>query len=129
MAFIDIAGIDKSFGSFKALSGIELAIAEREFITFLGPSGCGKTTMLRTLAGFLTPDRGSIHVAGQLLSSQQAVVPPEERRMGMVFQNYAVWPHMSVFENVAFGLRLQKLARAEIAERVGRVLGAVGLEG
>jgi ABC-type Fe3+/spermidine/putrescine transport system ATPase subunit len=129
MAFIDVAGIDKSFGSFKALSGIELAIAEREFITFLGPSGCGKTTMLRTLAGFLTPDRGSIHVAGQLLSSQQAVVPPEERRMGMVFQNYAVWPHMSVFENVAFGLRLQKLTRAEIAERVDRVLGAVGLEG
>lgn len=129
MAFIEIAGIDKSFGSFKALSGIELAIAEREFITFLGPSGCGKTTMLRTLAGFLTPDRGTVHVAGQLLSSQQAVVPPEERRMGMVFQNYAVWPHMSVFENVAFGLRLQKLARTEIAERVARVLGAVGLEG
>jgi ABC-type Fe3+/spermidine/putrescine transport system ATPase subunit len=129
MAFIDIAGIDKSFGKFKALSGIDLAIAEREFMTFLGPSGCGKTTMLRTLAGFLTPDRGSIHVAGQLLSSEQAVVPPEERRMGMVFQNYAVWPHMSVFENVAFGLRLQKLARAQIAERVDRVISAVGLEG
>jgi len=129
MAFIDIAGIDKSFGKFKALSGIDLTIAEREFMTFLGPSGCGKTTMLRTLAGFLTPDKGSIHVAGQLLSSQQAVVPPEERRMGMVFQNYAVWPHMSVFENVAFGLRLQKLARAEIAERVDRIISAVGLEG
>jgi iron(III) transport system ATP-binding protein len=129
MAFIDIAGVDKSFGSFKALSGIELAIAEREFITFLGPSGCGKTTMLRTLAGFLKPDRGSIHVAGRLLSSQQAVVPPEQRRMGMVFQNYAVWPHMSVLENVAFGLRLQKLARAEVAERVTRVLAAVGLQG
>ncbi|MGE0769894.1 MAG: ABC transporter ATP-binding protein [Hyphomicrobiaceae bacterium] len=129
MAFIEIAGIDKSFGSFKALNGIELAIAEREFVTFLGPSGCGKTTMLRTLAGFLTPDRGTIHVGGKLISSHQAVVPPEQRRMGMVFQNYAIWPHMSVFDNVAFGLRLQKVARSETAERVSRVLDAVGLMG
>ena len=129
MAFIEITGVDKQFGSFHALSGVKLAVAEREFITFLGPSGCGKTTMLRTLAGFLTPDRGTIHVAGRLLSSPQAVVPPEQRRMGMVFQNYAVWPHMSVFENVAFGLRLQKLARSDIKRRVGEVLSAVGLEG
>ncbi|MBN9262937.1 MAG: ABC transporter ATP-binding protein, partial [Hyphomicrobium sp.] len=129
MAFIDIAGIDKRFGSFKALSGIELAIEEREFVTFLGPSGCGKTTMLRTLAGFLTPDSGTIHVGGRLLSSPQAVVPPEHRRMGMVFQNYAVWPHMSVFENVAFGLRLLKVEGAEIGERVSRILDAVGLSG
>ncbi|WP_072385980.1 ABC transporter ATP-binding protein [Hyphomicrobium sp. CS1BSMeth3] len=129
MAFIDIAGIDKRFGSFKALSGIELAIEEREFVTFLGPSGCGKTTMLRTLAGFLTPDSGTIHVGGKLLSSPQAVVPPEHRRMGMVFQNYAVWPHMSVFENVAFGLRLLKVEGAEIGERVSRILDAVGLRG
>jgi len=129
MAFIDIAGIDKNFGAFKALSGIDLAIAEREFITFLGPSGCGKTTMLRSLAGFLTPDAGTIHVGGRQLSSPQAVVPPEQRRMGMVFQNYAVWPHMSVLENVAFGLRLQKASRADIELRVARVLAAVGLEG
>ena len=129
MAFIEISGVDKHFGSFKALSGVELAIAEREFITFLGPSGCGKTTMLRTLAGFLTPDRGTIRVAARLLSSPQGVVPPEQRRMGMVFQNYAVWPHMSVFENVAFGLRLQKLARPDIERRVGSVLSAVGLAG
>ncbi len=129
MAFIDIAGVDKRFGNFKALSGIELAIEEREFVTFLGPSGCGKTTMLRTLAGFLTPDKGTIHVAGKLLSSGQAVVPPEHRRMGMVFQNYAVWPHMSVFENVAFGLRLLKVNRAEVGERVARILDAVGLSG
>src|SRR6185503_2941133 len=129
MAFIDIADIDKRFGGFQALSRITLAIAEREFITFLGPSGCGKTTMLRTLAGFLTPDNGSIRVAGRLLSSPQAVVPPEQRRMGMVFQNYAIWPHMSVFENVAFGLRIDKMERAKIEERVARVLAAVGLEG
>ena len=129
MAFIDIAGIDKRFGSFQALIGVTLSIDEKQFITFLGPSGCGKTTMLRTLAGFLVPDRGSIAVAGQLLSSPEAVVPPEQRRMGMVFQNYAVWPHMSVFENVAFGLRIAKVARGELDERVARVLSAVGLEG
>jgi iron(III) transport system ATP-binding protein len=129
MAFIDIAGIDKRFGTFRALIGIDLAIAEREFITLLGPSGCGKTTMLRTLAGFLTPDSGTIEVAGRRLSSPQGVVPPEQRRMGMVFQNYAVWPHMSVFENVAFGLRIAKVGRDSIGERVARVLEAVGLEG
>jgi iron(III) transport system ATP-binding protein len=129
MTFINIAGIDKHFGAFKALSGIDLAIAEREFITFLGPSGCGKTTMLRTLAGFLAPDAGTIHVGGRQFSSPQAVLPPEQRRMGMVFQNYAVWPHMSVLENVAFGLRLQRTSRGDIELRVARVLAAVGLEG
>ena len=129
MAFIDIAGVNKRFGSFRALIGVDLAIEEREFITLLGPSGCGKTTMLRTLAGFLTPDSGTIQVAGRLLSSPQGAVPPEQRRMGMVFQNYAVWPHMSVFENVAFGLRITKEAQDQIGERVARVLAAVGLEG
>ena len=129
MPFLDISGIDKRFGSFNALSGIDLAIEEREFVTLLGPSGCGKTTMLRTLAGFLAPDAGSIHVSGRLLSSPNLVVPPEQRRMGMVFQNYAVWPHMSVFDNVAFGLRISRLERALIDERVARVLAAVGLEG
>jgi len=78
MAIIDIAGIDKRFGGFGALIGVDLAIAEREFITLLGPSGCGKTTMLRTLAGFLTPDSGTIEVGGHLLSSPQGVVPPEQ---------------------------------------------------
>jgi iron(III) transport system ATP-binding protein len=129
MAFIDIAGIDKRFGSFQALSNVSLSIDERQFITFLGPSGCGKTTMLRVLAGFLRPDRGSVRVGGELLSSPDAVVMPELRRMGMVFQNYAVWPHMTVFENVAFGLRIAKVAVRELDERVARVLAAVGLEG
>jgi iron(III) transport system ATP-binding protein len=129
MSFIEIAGIDKRFGRFRALIGVDLTIQEREFITLVGPSGCGKTTMLRTLAGFLTPDRGSIRVAGRVLSSPQGVMPPEQRRMGMVFQNYAVWPHMSVFENVAFGLRIAKVGRDRIPERVTRMLAAVGLEG
>jgi iron(III) transport system ATP-binding protein len=85
--------------------------------------------MLRTLAGFLTPDRGTVAVAGRLLSSPQGVVPPERRRMGMVFQNYAVWPHMTVLENVAFGLRIAKVDRQQMQERVTRVLAAVGLTG
>ncbi len=129
MAFIEIRDIGKRFGAFQALLGVNLTVAEREFITLIGPSGCGKTTMLRTLAGFLSPDRGTIHVEGHLFSSPQAVLPPERRRMGMVFQNYAVWPHMSVFDNVAFGLRIAKLGRSAIADRVARVLAAVGLEG
>jgi ABC-type Fe3+/spermidine/putrescine transport system ATPase subunit len=129
MAFIDIVGIDKRFGRVAALLAVDLAIEEREFITLLGPSGCGKTTMLRLLAGFLVPDAGRIELAGRRISSAQGVLPPEQRRMGMVFQNYAVWPHMSVFENVAFGLRIAKVGRGEITARVARVLAAVGLEG
>jgi len=129
MAFIEISGIGKQFGTFQALKSVSLSVAEREFVTFLGPSGCGKTTMLRTLAGFFRPDQGTIHVADRLMSSPQAIVPPEMRRMGMVFQNYAVWPHMSVFDNVAFGLRIGRLPNAEIGDRVVRMLDAVGLQG
>ena len=129
MAFIEISAIGKRFGSFQALRDINLSIAEQQFITFLGPSGCGKTTMLRTLAGLFLPDHGTIHVAGRLMSSPQASVPPEMRRMGMVFQNYAVWPHMSVFDNIAFGLRVARIPRAELVDRVMRVLDAVGLQG
>jgi ABC-type Fe3+/spermidine/putrescine transport system ATPase subunit len=129
MTFIEIRDLDKSFGSFPALKNINLAIAEKEFVTFLGPSGCGKTTMLRTLAGFLAPDRGTIHVDGRLLSSPAGIVPPQQRRMGMVFQNYAVWPHMTVLENVAFGLRIAKVDRRQVQDRVARVLKAVGLTG
>ena len=129
MAFIEISAISKRFGAFQALRDVSLSVAEREFVTFLGPSGCGKTTMLRTLAGFHAPDLGTIHVADRLMSSPQAITPPEMRRMGMVFQNYAVWPHMSVFDNVAFGLRTARVPGPEIATRVARMLEAVGLQG
>jgi ABC-type Fe3+/spermidine/putrescine transport system ATPase subunit len=129
MAHIVIENLNKSFGRHHVLKDVSLEIEEKEFVTLLGPSGCGKTTTLRLLAGFLTPDGGEILVGGQLLSSPRSAVPPERRRMGMVFQNYAIWPHMNVFENVAFGLRLAKIGRADIRERVARVLAAVGLEG
>ena len=129
MAFIEISDLGVAFGSFRALKGVNLDIAEKEFVTFLGPSGCGKTTMLRVLAGFLVPQQGTIRVAGRLLTSPAGVVPPEQRRMGMVFQNYALWPHMTVFENVAFGLRIAKVDRRQVQERVTRVLAAVGLTG
>ena len=129
MAHIQIDNLNKSFGHHHVLKDVSLDIEEKEFVTLLGPSGCGKTTTLRLLAGFLTPDEGEIRVSGQLLSSPKLTVPPERRRMGMVFQNYAVWPHMSVFDNVAFGLKLARIGRAEVDERVARVLAAVGLEG
>ena len=128
-AFIEINGLTKRFGTHTAVQDVNLNIAEREFVTFLGPSGCGKTTTLRMIAGFVTPDRGTIQVAGRVLSSPVEVVPPEQRRMGMVFQNYAIWPHMTVHGNVAFGLKLARISKRESAERVARILAAVGLEG
>jgi iron(III) transport system ATP-binding protein len=129
MAFITIEGLAKNFGAFQALAGINISIEEKEFVTFLGPSGCGKTTTLRLLAGFLAPNAGVIAVGGEVMSAPGRVVPPELRRMGMVFQNYAVWPHMSVLENVAFGLRYTKFERREHKTRVDQILAAVGLEG
>ena len=128
MAFIEISAISKSFVFFQALRDISLSVAEQEFVTFLGPSGCGKTTMLRTLAGFQRRLRNHSR-RDRLMSSPQAIVQPEMRRMGMVFQNYAVWPHMSVFDNVAFGLSVTRVPRAEIGTRVARMLEAVGLQG
>ncbi|MGH7103096.1 MAG: ABC transporter ATP-binding protein [Acetobacteraceae bacterium] len=129
MTLIAIERVSKWFGPLKVLKDVSIEISGREFVTFLGPSGCGKTTTLRLLAGFLTPDSGEIRVGSAVLSSPAGVVAPELRRMGMVFQNYAVWPHMSVFGNVAFGLELRRLTRHEIHERIARILAAVGLEG
>src|SRR5947207_15901363 len=117
MARIAIRGLSKSFdardGEVAAVDGIDLNIADNSFVTLLGPSGCGKTTTLRLIAGYIVPDRGTIEIDGRLLSSPGAVVPPEARGMGMVFQNYAIWPHKTVFENVVFGLKLRKVSAAE----------------
>jgi iron(III) transport system ATP-binding protein len=133
MAGITIKGLSKRFGagdgSLAAVADLELDIKDNQFVTLLGPSGCGKTTTLRLIAGYITPDSGTIEVAGRLLSSPQAVVPPAERGMGMVFQNYAVWPHKTVFENVAFGLKLRKLKSSAVRQKVADMLALVNLGG
>ncbi len=129
MAGISLQTVTKRFGGTAAVDRVDLEIRDGDFVTLLGPSGCGKTTTLRLLAGFLVPDEGRILVDGDLYSSPERCLPPERRQMGMVFQSYAVWPHRTVFENVAFGLVVRKRPRAEIRERVAAMLTLVGLEG
>ncbi len=129
MGRISVQHITKRFGALTAVDGVDLEIAEGEFVTLLGPSGCGKTTMLRMLAGFLTPEEGEILVDGELYSSPKRCLPPERRQMGMVFQSYAVWPHRTAYENVAFGLKIRRRPALEVRERVGAILKLVGLEG
>ena len=132
MAGISIRGLSKSYGGgadLAAVADLSLDIDNGQFVTLLGPSGCGKTTTLRLIAGFIAPDAGTIHADDRLLSSPGQVVPPEERGMGMVFQNYAVWPHRTVFENVVFGLKLRRVPAAEARERVKRTLALVNLTG
>jgi len=129
MAGITLEHVTKRFGELAAVDDVSLEVADREFVTLLGPSGCGKTTLLRLIAGFVAPDAGTIGVDGRALSTPHAVVPPERRGMGMVFQNYAIWPHKTVYANVAFGLEVRKVTRAEARARVTRVLEAVNLAG
>src|ERR1051325_9876561 len=129
MAGISIERVTKRFGAMTAVRDLTLEVRDREFVTLLGPSGCGKTTLLRMIAGFVAPDEGSIRVGTTTLSTPASVVPPERRGMGMVFQSYAVWPHKTVFQNVAFGLEVRGVAKGEVRERVARVLELVTLAG
>jgi iron(III) transport system ATP-binding protein len=132
MAAVAIRGLSKTFdksAGIPAVNELDLAIQDNKFVTLLGPSGCGKTTTLRLIAGYMKPDAGTIEVGGRVLSSKESVVPPEDRGMGMVFQNYAVWPHKSVFENVVFGLRVRKVPSAEARQRVDTALALVNLTG
>jgi iron(III) transport system ATP-binding protein len=126
---IELQQLTKRFAQMTAVDHVDLQIHHGEFVTLLGPSGCGKTTTLRLLAGFLTPDDGQVLVDGEVYSSPDQCLAPERRQMGMVFQSYAVWPHRTVFENVAFGLKIRKLPGPEIRTRVGAILKLVGLEG
>ncbi len=112
-----------------AVSGIDLEVANGEFLVLVGPSGCGKSTTLRLIAGFLRPDAGRILADGRVISEPGRVVAPERRNMGMVFQSFAVWPHMTVFENVAFGLRVRHRPDGEIRERAQAMIATVGLAG
>src|SRR5499425_2360218 len=132
MAGVTVKNLSKSYSAASdvaAVSELDLVIRDNSFVTLLGPSGCGKTTTLRLIAGYMKPDTGTIHVGDRLLSSPDGVVPPEHRGMGMVFQNYAVWPHKTVFENVVFGLKIRKVAAAEARRKVEETLALVNLAG
>ena len=121
---LEMEGVTKRFGDFTAVDALDLAIHEREFHALLGPSGCGKSTMLRMLAGFEEPTAGEIRLRGRSLAG----VPPHRRPVNMMFQSYALFPHLSVERNVAYGLRREGMAKAAIAERVGEMLRLVKME-
>jgi iron(III) transport system ATP-binding protein len=125
MGTLEIQGITKRFGKALALDRISLNIAEGELFFLLGPSGCGKTTLLRIIAGLQKPDEGGLRFKGRDLLS----VPVEKRNIGMVFQQFSLWPHMTVFENVAYGLKLRKISGVEIEVQVMNALRMVGLQG
>ncbi len=123
--YLRLAGIEKSFGAFRALNGIDLGIAKGEFVCFLGPSGCGKTTLLRIVAGLETQSAGTLRQAGRDISR----LPPAERDYGIVFQSYALFPNLTVADNVAYGLVNRRIARRAAAARVEELLKLVGLPG
>ena len=122
---IRIENLDVSYGDVPVLHGIDLAVAPGEFIALLGASGCGKTTLLRALAGFIPVAAGRIEVGGEPVGA----LPPERRNMAMMFQSYALWPHMTTAQNIGYGLRLRRWPKARIAERVRDLVALVGLEG
>ena len=119
---IELKNITKSFDGVPVLQNVNLDIYDNEFITLLGPSGCGKTTMLRIIAGFEKPTSGAVLFDDRVVSSEKVFIPPEKRDIGMVFQSYAVWPHMTVFDNVAYPLQIKKVDKATIKKKVDRVL-------
>ena len=125
MSVVEIEGVTKRFGETPALDDVHLRIEEGELFALLGPSGSGKTTLLRAIAGFVEPDAGAIRIDGDAMRD----LPVHRRDIGMVFQHYALFPHMSVFDNVAFGLTVRSVARSEIAEQVRAMLSLVQLEG
>ncbi len=129
MTEILIQNLTKRFGATTALDDISLSFPSGSFTSLLGPSGCGKTTLLRLLAGFEAPDEGEILFGGNLVADARQQQLPEERGVGVVFQSYALWPHMDVAENVAYPLKTRKVAKGEIASRVDAVLESVGLGG
>jgi iron(III) transport system ATP-binding protein len=122
---IQLKNIVKRFGTLEAVSHVSLEIRDGELFTLLGPSGCGKTTILRLIGGFHRPDEGEVYFGERAVSG----IPPYERNIGMVFQNYALWPHMTVFDNIAYGLKLKKFSRDDISSEVLHALKLVNLAG
>ncbi len=129
MPGVSIRGLHKRYGDVPAVDGLDLDVKPGELVALLGPSGCGKTTTLRVVAGFLSPDSGEVWVGDRCLSSPATVIPPERRRMGMIFQSYALWPHMTVAQNVAYGLRFNGVPRTEREGKVTEMLRVVQLAG
>jgi iron(III) transport system ATP-binding protein len=127
MAHLELSKLTKRWDAVVSVDAISLSVEPGEFICLLGPSGCGKTTTLRMIAGFLEPDDGEIRVAGKVVSAPGRVIPPERRNMGMIFQSYAVWPHMTVRENVAYGLKMQRIAPGARRKRADAMLAATKL--
>ncbi|MGH2616722.1 MAG: ABC transporter ATP-binding protein, partial [Thermomicrobiales bacterium] len=125
MSSIRLCALTKRFGPLVAVDNLDLELHQGELVAFLGPSGCGKTTTLRMIAGFERADAGAIYLDGREVTN----LPPEHRDTGMVFQNYALFPHLTVFENVAFGLQMRKAAKSEIQRRVADILAKVQLTG
>jgi putative spermidine/putrescine transport system ATP-binding protein len=125
MARLELSGLTKTYGEFRAVAGIDLDIGQGELVVVLGPSGCGKTTTLRMIAGFITPTAGAIRLGGKDITRQ----PPWKRNTGLVFQSYALFPHLTVNENVAFGLEMRKLPPATVTGKVSQALRLVRLEG
>ena len=121
--------LSKRFGGSPAVDGVSVDVLDGEFLVLLGPSGCGKTTLLRMIAGFIQPDGGAIELDGKEIASPQRMMPTEQRNMAMVFQSYALWPNKTIFENVAFGLKLKGLPKSEIEGRVEQSLRLVKMDG
>lgn len=131
MAEVRLVDVSKHYGSHKVIENFNITIKDGECLTFLGPSGCGKTVVLRLIAGFERPNAGEIFIGSTLVSSAEKNVflPPEQRKIGVVFQDYAVWPHMTVFENVIYPLKIQKVEKEEARERTRKAIAQVGLAG
>jgi iron(III) transport system ATP-binding protein len=128
LASVELRGLTKRFGSLAVVDNVSLRIDHGQLVCLLGPSGCGKTTTLRLIAGFLEPSDGEIRVGDRLVSSAARTLPPEQRKMSMIFQSYALWPHMTVTENITYGLRLRKLDRDTIAKKLKAILDTTKLE-
>src|SRR5947209_20101547 len=128
LASVELRGLTKRFGSHAAVDNVSLRIDHGQLVCLLGPSGCGKTTTLRLIAGFLEPSGGEIYVGDRQVSSKLRTLPPEQRKMSMIFQSYALWPHMTVAENIVYGLRLRKLDRETIAKKLDAILKTTKLE-
>ncbi|MBF1715035.1 MAG: ABC transporter ATP-binding protein, partial [Selenomonas sp.] len=131
MDIIRVEGVSKSYGDHHVLADLSLTIRKGECFTLLGPSGCGKTVLLRLIAGFESPDAGRIYLDDTLVTdpAEQVEIPPERRGIGLVFQDYAVWPHMTVFDNVAYPLKIAKRPKDEIRTRVMEMVEIVGMKG